>query len=53
MIIETVVEGENYYKQINSNLIGRKKQTKFKDILYNFISIYKESKKEQKNGDPP
>lgn len=47
MIIEAIIEGENYFKLIGSNLIGRDKNFKFRMILEDIIGYYKNNKREK------
>jgi hypothetical protein len=47
MIIEAIIEGENYFKLIASNLIGRDQNSKFRSILEEIITHYKTNKREK------
>ena len=45
MIIEAIVEGENYFKLIGANLIGRDKNSTFKKILEDIMIYYQHNKR--------
>lgn len=47
MIIEAISEGENYYKLIASNLIGRDRNSQFRNILEQTIILYKTTPREK------
>lgn len=47
MIIEAIIEGENYFKLIGSNLIGRDQNSKFKAILEEIITYYRTNNREK------
>jgi len=49
MIIEAIIEGENYFKLIGSNLIGRDKNATFKTILEDIILCYQTNQREKTN----
>jgi hypothetical protein len=49
MIIEAIIEGENYFKLIGSNLIGRDKNSTFKSILEDIIIYYQTNQREKAN----
>jgi hypothetical protein len=45
MINETIIEAENYFKLLGSNLIGRDKDEIFKSLLEEVIITYKTNKR--------
>lgn len=47
MINETIIEAENYFKLLGSNLIGRDKDEAFKSLLEDAINTYKNNKREK------
>jgi hypothetical protein len=46
MIIEAIVEGENYFKLIGANLIGRDKNATFRTILEDIINYYQNNRRD-------
>ena len=49
MIIQAIVEGENYFKLIGANLIGRDKNSTFKGILEDIMTYYQHNRREKTN----
>ena len=45
MISEAIVEGENYFKLIGSNLLGRDRNYTFKSILENIMTYYQQNRR--------